>query len=80
VRLARAGDGLGSGGRCRAGSVKLGRQRGRQRWVRPVTGRPARGGRCRGRAGNGVGSVGSSRRLGGWREAGDTRVRRVAWG
>jgi hypothetical protein len=61
VRLARAGDGLGSGGRCRAGSVKLGRQRGRQRWVRPVTGRPARGGRCRGRAGPGTGWAASGR-------------------
>jgi hypothetical protein len=90
VRLARAGDGLGSGGRCRAGSVKLGRQRGGRHGASgagagPTMGQTALGQAGdeeagAGRAGNGAGSVGSSRRLGGWREAGDTRVRRVAWG
>jgi hypothetical protein len=37
----------------------LGRQRGGWHWVGPSTGRPARGGRCRGRgrAGNGAGSA-----------------------
>jgi hypothetical protein len=80
VRLARAGDGLGSGGRCMMGSVKLGRQRGGRHGASgagagPTMGQTALGQAGDGEAGAGRAVPGPSRERGGQRRVEPTTGR-----
>jgi hypothetical protein len=77
VRLARAGDGLGSGGRCRAGSVKLGRQRGGRHGASGAGAGPTMGQTSLGQAGDGEAGAGRAVPGPGRERGGRRRVRLV---